>query len=302
MTIAQLLYLAQLEDYNVPRISAWLTQNPGRVVREKKHRLVWTMKVYVLWVISSTSSVFINKTNAVLIAIKLLAPFDALLKYLIVFFAKIKLSILHRKMMTIGVAGSWGKTTAKETLLALARVHHKAMATKGNNNTVMGVALTVLRLPLNTQVFVCEMDAFYEGEISEVCKIIKPRIGLLTAIGPMHLERFNNDMQALERSQLELMNALPSTGLGCYPKEFVSLAGKMTARQLGFESLHDAYLEIGKELGLGVEKAESMLKNLPAVEHRRQIIKNGEITVIDDAYNSNPVGFRMALDLSLIHI
>lgn len=204
--------------------------------------------------------------------------------------------VFHSEVTVIGVAGSWGKTTAKETLVALARAHHKTSATKGNNNTIMGVALTVLRLPLNTQVFVCEMDAFYEGEILEACRMIKPRIGLLTAIGPMHLERFDNDKRALERSQFELLNILPTHGLGCYPKEFESHADQMMARRCGVESLHDAYVEIGKELGLELEKIEHVLKNLPPVEHRRQIIKNGEITVIDDAYNSNPIGLRMALE------
>ena len=130
--------------------------------------------------------------------------------------------VFHSDVTVIGVAGSWGKTTAKETIFELARNQTKTSATKGNNNTIMGVELTVLRLPFNKQVFVCEMDAFYEGEILEVCRMIKPRIGLLTAIGPMHLERFDNDMKALERSQFELLNVLPTHGLGCYPKEFES--------------------------------------------------------------------------------
>lgn len=296
MTLPQLLYLSQLEDYNVPRIEAWLRQNPGRSVEEKKHRLVWTMKVRALWCISSVLTVFIKKEKALLIAIKILAPIDSLLKEIIVILAKIKMNLFHSKVMVIGVAGSWGKTTAKETLVALARVYHNTSATIGNNNTIMGVALTVLRLPLHAQVFVCEMDAFYEGEILEVCRMIKPRIGLLTAIGPMHLERFDNDMRALERSQFELLHVLPTHGLGCYPKEFESHANQMMARRFGMESLHDAYVEIGKELGLELEKVERVLKNLPPVEHRRQIIKNGDITVIDDAYNSNPVGFCMALE------
>lgn len=296
MTLAQLLYLAQLEDYNVSRIETWLRQNPRRAVEEKKHRLVWTMKVRILWCISSVLTVFVKKEIALLTAIRMLAPIDSLLKEIIVLLAKIKMYVFHSDVVVIGVAGSWGKTTAKETLVALARVQHKTSATKGNNNTIMGVALTVLRLPLNTQVFVCEMDAFYEGEILEVCRMIKPRIGLLTAVGPMHLERFDNDMQALERSQFELLHALPADGLGCYPKEFESHAHQMMARRFGMESIHDAYGEIGKELGLDLEKIEQVLKNLPPVEHRRQIIKNGEIAVIDDAYNANPIGFRMALE------
>lgn len=295
MTIPQLLYLAQLEDYDVARIQAWLQKNPGRAVVEKKHRLVWTVKTCMLWMLSCILSLFFGKEKGVCMAIQALNPFDAFLKGMIVGLAYVKRRILHRNLIVIGVAGSWGKTTAKETMLALAKTKYRAYATQGNNNTVMGVALTMLRLPQNAEVFVCEMDAFYEGEIALVCSIIRPRIGLLTAIGPMHLERFHNDMDALKRAQLELLQSLPQHGLGLYPQD-VSLP-KVSACSVVFTSFAEAYTKIGKELGINQSVVEDVIKHLPSVEHRKSIIKNGGVTVIDDAYNANPVGFRMALDM-----
>lgn len=293
MTLVQLLYLAQLEDYDIARIQTWLQNNPGRAVVEKKHHLVWTMKTRLLWVVSCVLSVIFGSEKGVCIAIQLLNPFDVCVKGMIVGLAYIKRRVLHRNLIVIGVAGSWGKTTAKETLRVLAGKKYSAHATQGNNNTVMGVALTMLRLPLHAQVFVCEMDAFYEGEIASVCAMIQPRIGLLTAIGPMHLERFHNDLDALIRAQFELLLSLPRQGLAMYPQHLIP--PNMTARTVAFSSLNQAYAEIGKALGVDQMQIEEVVQHPPQVEHRKNIIKNGDVTVIDDAYNANPVGFRMAL-------
>jgi UDP-N-acetylmuramoyl-tripeptide--D-alanyl-D-alanine ligase len=285
MTIQQLLYLAQLEQYDRERIVEWLHMNPGQVVYEKKHALVWTSKVRLLFAISWIYSLFLSKEKAVLLALLALEPFDLLLKGLVYSVAWIKLRLMHSQLRVIGVAGSWGKTTTKETLAEILRSKWRVSVTEGNTNTVMGIAITVLRLPVHTEVFICEMDAWYPGEIATVCRLIRPEVGIVTAIGPQHLERFNNDMEALRKAQMELPQAVPQTG-------FVYVA------QEGLENLGvsaDVYEQIAKRFEVNVEVVKRVLANPPAVEHRAQIMNTPGVIVIDDAYNSNPAGFRRAL-------
>jgi UDP-N-acetylmuramyl pentapeptide synthase len=285
MTLQQLLYLAQLEQYDRERISEWLASHPGQSVHEKKHTLVWTLKVRVLFAISWIYSLFLSKEKSVLIALLALEPFDLILKALVYSAAWIKLRLMHPQLRVIGVAGSWGKTTTKETLAEILRSKWRVSVTEGNTNTVMGIAITVLRLPTDTQVFICEMDAWYPGEIATVCRLIRPEVGLVTAIGPQHLERFNNDMEALRKAQMELPRSIPQTG-------FVYVA------QEGLENLGvsaDVYEQIAKRFEVSAEAVKRVLASPPSVEHRAQILNTPGVIVIDDAYNSNPAGFRRAL-------
>lgn len=284
MTIQQLLYLSQLEQYDRERISVWLKNNPGRVVKEIKHRLDWTMKVRLLFILACVFSVFLPNEKAILAALSTLEPFDVFIKHCVVVLATGKLRLLHPSLHVIGIAGSWGKTTTKETLADILRTQWRVCTTEDNTNTVMGVAFTVLRLPLNCQIFVCEMDAWFPGEITTVCRLIHPEVGVVTAIGPMHLERFNNDYDALVKAQMELIHAIPKSGLAYTPStenDGVSM---------------NTYKEIAKRFMVSEGNVDHVLHNPPLVQHRAQIIEANGIIIIDDAYNANPAGFRRALD------
>ena len=283
MTFQQLLYLAQLEQYDRERISLWLKTNPGRVVEEKKHHLDWTMKVRLLFVFASIYSMFLPKEKAVLAALSTLEPFDILIKHCVMVLATLKLQLFHPDLHVIGIAGSWGKTTTKETLAEILRTKWRVCTTKDNTNTVMGIALTILRLPLHCQIFICEMDAWIPGEIAKVCRLICPEVGIVTTIGPMHLERFHDDYDALVRAQMELIDAIPKDGLAYKPTD-------------GNDGvLVNTYKEIAKRFMVPEENADHILRNPPEVQHRAQIIEANGISIIDDAYNANPAGFRRAL-------
>ena len=119
----------------------------------------------------------------------------------------------------VGITGSVGKTTTKDALSAVLRSGGmRVSATVGNLNNEIGLPLTVLAAPANTEVLVLEMGADHVGNIAELCRIAPPRYGILTAIAPAHLESFGS-LEALAATKGELAEALPTDG------SFVSPAG-----------------------------------------------------------------------------
>jgi len=295
MTIRQLLYLAQLEEYDRERIVRWLKEHPGKSVEEKKKHLVWTTKVALLFALTLKYSLVLSKERAVLAAIRTLEPIDTLIKRVVVGVATAKLRLFHRHLKVIGVAGSWGKTTAKETLTVVLSKKFHVEKTPENTNTLMGIAKVVMNLPKAAQMFICEMDAFVPGEIASVCRLIRPQIGLLCAIGPMHLERFHDDFEALVSAQFELLESLPASGFGCFPKEYLEVIPKVRAKTFAFSSVDEAYSKIVQRFGLTAEDVVHAKVSMQSIPHRAQVIQANGLTIIDDAYNSNPAGFRRAL-------
>ncbi|MBN1598970.1 MAG: UDP-N-acetylmuramoyl-tripeptide--D-alanyl-D-alanine ligase [Bacteroidales bacterium] len=105
------------------------------------------------------------------------------------------LALHHKKSLqfkVIGLTGSNGKTTTRELIKAILDSQYKCDATKGNLNNHIGVPLTLLNVPLNTEIAIIEMGANHLGEIDNLCKISDPDIGLITNIGKAHLEGFGN--------------------------------------------------------------------------------------------------------------
>ena len=90
----------------------------------------------------------------------------------------------------VGLTGSNGKTTTKELITAVLSRKYKIHATKGNLNNHIGVPLTILSAPSNTEILVVEMGANHCGEIATLCSIAEPTFGLITNIGRAHLEGF----------------------------------------------------------------------------------------------------------------
>lgn len=113
----------------------------------------------------------------------------------------------------IGITGSYGKTSSKVLLgRVLAEAKH-TLVTPDSYNTPLGITLTVRNhlKPIH-QVFVAEMGARQRGDIKELCDIVQPQIGILTAIGPQHLETFGN-IETVADTKFELIDALPADGL-----------------------------------------------------------------------------------------
>lgn len=115
-------------------------------------------------------------------------------------------------LLTIGITGSYGKTSTKEILRTILATRFQVQTTPEHVNTEIGIANFVRRhLRPNTEVLVCEMGAYREGEIARSCAITRPRIGVLTAIGTQHLDLFGS-RAAIVRAKGELLRALPHDG------------------------------------------------------------------------------------------
>jgi len=121
----------------------------------------------------------------------------------------------YRKLLpvrTVGVTGSSGKTSTKELIAAVLRTRFKTKATEGNLNNHIGVPLTLIRLDEGDEYGVVEMGMNHPGEIMPLAKMTAPEIGVISSIGPAHIEFFA-DQAAIAQEKAELIAALPSSGV-----------------------------------------------------------------------------------------
>jgi UDP-N-acetylmuramoyl-tripeptide--D-alanyl-D-alanine ligase len=115
-------------------------------------------------------------------------------------------------LITIGITGSYGKTSAKFFLTKMLQSRYNTLMTPESYNTTMGVVKTVRNeLTAAHEVFICEMGAKKVGEIKEICDIVRPKWGLLTSIGPQHLETFGSIGNVIA-TKFELIDSLPPNG------------------------------------------------------------------------------------------
>lgn len=248
-------------------------------------------------------------------------------------------------MKIIGITGSYGKTSTKHYLQAILSEKYEVLITPGSFNTPMGVIRTVRELmkPYH-EVFICEMGAKQKGDIKEICELVHPQFGIITAVGPMHLETFKS-MDNVQATKFELADALPSqdslivinndfeycanrnvTNTECIRYavsstknaqycvkdiQYTSEGTKFTiigpngfsitlnTRLIGESNLSNltAAVIIALRLGVSHEQIMKAVSHIEQVEHRLSMKRTSQgVTIIDDAYNSNPVGSRMAVE------
>ena len=246
-------------------------------------------------------------------------------------------------LTVIGVTGSYGKTSVKFILKTLLEAKYNVLATPESYNTPMGVVLTVRnQLRATHEVFVCEMGARHVGDIKEICDIVHPKHGIITSVGPQHLETFFH-IDNVKKTKFELADALPDNGIIFLNGEDENIASyqanvKNRAVSYGLSERSDYYatdisassrgtsftvhtprgetetftaalvgrhnvinilgaIAICCELGISLAALKMQVRRLESVPHRLQLLpKGGGVTVIDDAYNSNPAGSKAAID------
>lgn len=249
-------------------------------------------------------------------------------------------------LIKIGITGSYGKTSVKHFLHHILSEKYNVLMTPGSYNTPMGVVITTrMHLKPIHEIFIAEMGAKQLGDIKEICDIVHPHIGILTAIGPQHLETFLS-IENVQTTKYELPNALPKNGKGIaylnydfehvasYPpiagiKSFtyglqhpnVNYAAKNLAytsqgisftlyegnelvvdlqtRLLGEHNVSNIVVACAVALNLGVpvSSIKYAVKSLKPVQHRLELKNQGGITILDDAFNSNPKGAAMAVEV-----
>lgn len=122
-----------------------------------------------------------------------------------------QLAHFHRKQIPLkallALTGSNGKTTTKELLSTVLATKYKTHYTKGNLNNHIGIPLTLLEMPINTEIAVIEMGANHQSEIKNYCEFTEPTHGLITNIGKAHLEGFGG-IEGIKKGKGELFDYL----------------------------------------------------------------------------------------------
>ncbi len=251
--------------------------------------------------------------------------------------------LANPKLIRIGITGSYGKTTVKHILGTILSEKYPTLITPASFNTPMGVSKAIReRLTPSHQVFVGEMGARHVGDIRELCRLVRPTVGVLTSVGPQHLETFKT-VERVAKTKYELIEALPADGHAYFcddggicrglhartakPKTLVSLrpgdadvwcenvavsaAGstfdlcargrgsvRCQTRLLGEHNIQNMLLAaaVAMDLGLTPRQVAHGIAKLEPVKSRLELLAApGRFTVINDAFNSNPVGAKAAL-------
>jgi UDP-N-acetylmuramoyl-tripeptide--D-alanyl-D-alanine ligase len=113
----------------------------------------------------------------------------------------------------IGITGSAGKTTTKEAVATVLSAQFAVLRSAGNLNNHFGVPLQLLRLEPEHEVAVIEMGMNHAGEIAALARIAEPNWGVVSNVGPVHLEFFPDGIDGIARAKKELVDALPDDGL-----------------------------------------------------------------------------------------
>ncbi len=148
-----------------------------------------------------------------ILALVINSPIENRIRKSYIIKAKSKINEM-KNLEVIGVTGSYGKTSTKNILNTLLSTKKHSCVTPKSYNTPMGITRTILEnLKPYDDTLICEMGAFKVGEIKENCDLVNPKYGILTAVGPQHLETFLC-IDNVRKTKFELINSLPSEGIG----------------------------------------------------------------------------------------
>jgi len=172
-----------------------------------------------------------------------------------------EISRFHRRRWSLpvmGVTGSNGKTTTKEMTAGVLTERYVTLKNEGNLNNQIGVPLTLLRLTARHQAAVLEMGISRAGELRRLCEVAIPRVGLITNIGPTHLETLGS-VEAVASAKAELLEALsPSEGVAILNRDdpfFPYLRTRAPGRVVTFGLSPDADVSAGE-----IREADSLTR------------------------------------------
>jgi UDP-N-acetylmuramoyl-tripeptide--D-alanyl-D-alanine ligase len=256
-------------------------------------------------------------------------------------------------MTVIGITGSYGKTSTKNVLYAMLSKDFNVLMTPESFNTKMGLTRTIREgLKPTHQIFIAEMGAKVVGEIRELVEFVHPTMGIITSIGPQHLETFKT-FENIVSTKGEMFKYLEPNGTAFvnvsdpnivslpkrddlsyiyfsaqaelpetlkitpdYMIESIAInnsgssftlvhtpTGKKVRLGTGLLGRHNlsnvvAGAAMALSLGVPMERLPALTADLKPVEHRLSYRRvNDFYTILDDAFNSNPVGSKMALEV-----
>ena len=246
-------------------------------------------------------------------------------------------------LVKIGITGSYGKTSTKNIIQAILSSRYYSLMTPASFNTPLGITRTIREdlKPIH-EVFVCEMGADKVGDIDYLMDFIHPKFGVVTSIGPQHLNTFGS-LENIIKEKMLMVEKLGADGVGIinvdneyirnyriknncriirvgvkeedadyravdityhafgtsfsvlYQGEKYSFETKL----LGEHNVSNILLGIalGREMNIRFEDLQKAVASIEKIEHRLELKKINGFTFIDDAFNANPVGSAMSLDV-----
>jgi UDP-N-acetylmuramoyl-tripeptide--D-alanyl-D-alanine ligase len=211
----------------------------------------------------------------------------------------------------VGITGSTGKTSTKDILFALCVPHRRTIANEGNYNTEIGVPLTICRIEEDTELCISELGMRGPGQIAWLASFVRPDIGVITNIGPAHLE-FLGSIENIARAKAELIEALPPGGIAVVADEpllepyltrsDLTVKRVDTTAALPFETSYTSQHQL-ENTRTAITVAEALDIPLPETldvefskfrEEERALPGDG--ILLNDCYNANPVSMRAALE------
>jgi UDP-N-acetylmuramoyl-tripeptide--D-alanyl-D-alanine ligase len=235
----------------------------------------------------------------------------------------------------VAITGSTGKTSTKDILAALCAPHARTVAAEGGHNNEVGLPLTLTRLEQGTEVLVTEMGMRGLGQIAELCALARPDVGVITSVGPVHLELLGT-VERVAQAKAEVVAALPAGGTAVLPVDapqldpFVAataaeivrvgpggdvtltrfeppllvadVVGETVELEVPFTARHQARntlaaLAAYRAVGLPLSRAGDGAADIRISPWRGEELElPGGGLLINDAYNANPVSMRAALE------
>jgi UDP-N-acetylmuramoyl-tripeptide--D-alanyl-D-alanine ligase len=211
----------------------------------------------------------------------------------------------------VAITGSTGKTSTKDILFTLCAPNRRTIANEANYNTEIGVPLTICRIDEDTEVCISEMGMRGPRQIGWLASFVRPDIGVITNIGPAHLE-FLGSLEAIAAAKAELIDELPAGAVAIVPDEPL-LEPHLERTDItivrvddhapipfvtNFASKHQlantrTALTVAEQLGLPLP-AELHVEFSKNREEERELPGGG--LLLNDCYNANPVSMRAALE------
>jgi UDP-N-acetylmuramoyl-tripeptide--D-alanyl-D-alanine ligase len=269
------------------------------------------------------------------LALAAAAPYEKKSAYQFVLSAKKRLQSVNPTV--VAITGSYGKTSTKQYVAHLVSAAKSTFASPASFNNRGGLSKAVNeQLSPGTEVFVAEMGAYGKGEIAELCEIFPPEIAVMTAIGPVHLERYGTEEAIVEAKSEIFVNAsvcvlnvddariaalvepLQAQGkkvwrVGSVTEDAdvrVVAQGKRRIVTVQGRQVFDGEtpeapptnvacaVAVAAQLGVSDASLAERLPTLPVPQHRQEVAVSPDgLIVIDDTFNANPASVRRVLEL-----
>lgn len=331
----------------------WRALRLGPSLRGRTSKLVWTRRLRTVAGVWLALTVTLIAALSNVLPAFALVPLAAVTVPVVVDLALAITAPIERRLATpyvtraaarlrqvaptiVAITGSYGKTSTKVVLAHLVAGTKPVFATPASFNNRAGVARAVNEgLTPGTQVFIAEMGTYGKGEIADLCAWCPPEISVITAIGPVHLERFGSE-DAIVRAKSEILDGARVCVLNVDDERLRALADaraeagqrvvRVSARDqnadvavvaadqgrarvwIGADDMGEvaqlaaapgnAACALAVALELGVPRVEAVrrLASAPSAAHRLETATSGAgVVVLDDTFNANPAGARRAL-------